>query len=191
MSKSFTKSKKRQEFTSKLLAYIILTLAVILVLAPFSIVIALSFQSHSQAVNPPFNFFEGPLGFEEFSMAFKESYAEFIAEKSVWNGLKNTLIIVVPIMFTGVFFSALSAFSFAKLRFKSKKIMFAVLLGSMMLPGIITMTPAFFIYDLLGWINNINEPALAFLPLMLPNLLGTAACTFYLTQYSYLIPIYF
>ena len=65
MAKSFAKSKKRQELISRVLAYIILGLAVFLVLAPFSIVIALSFQSHSQAVNPPFRFFEGPLGFNE------------------------------------------------------------------------------------------------------------------------------
>ena len=110
MEKSFTRSKKRAETTSKVLAYIVLGLAVLLVLAPFSIVIALSFQSHSQAVNPPFRFFEGPLGVNELVAAFNESYAEFAAEKSVWNGLKNTLIIVCPIMFTGVFFSALSAF---------------------------------------------------------------------------------
>lgn len=188
MKTGFRASKKRQETISKVLAYIVLTLAVIVVLAPFSIVIALSFQSHSQAVNPPFRFFEGPFGWDSLLVAFLESYGEFIEEKSVWNGLLNTLFIVVPIMFTGVFFSALSAFSFAKLKFKNKKIMFAILLGSMMLPGIITMTPAFFIYDLLGWINNINKPILAFLPLMLPNLLGTAACTFYLTQYFKGIP---
>lgn len=188
MAKSFKLSRKRRELTTKILSYIILGFAVLMVLAPFSIVIALSFQSHSQAVNPPFRFFEGPFGWNEFLVAFEESYAEFIGDESVWNGLLNTLIIVVPIMFTGVFFSALSAFSFSKLKFKSKKIMFAILLGSMMLPGIITMTPAFFIYDLLGWINNIDNPALAFLPLMLPNLLGTASCTFYLTQYFKGIP---
>ena len=144
MAKSFRLSKKRQETTSKVLSYIILGIAVLLVLAPFSIVIALSLQSHSQAVNPPFRFFEEPFGFTEFVTAFNESYGEFIADNHVWNSLLNTLIIVVPIMFSGVFFSALSAFAFAKLKFKSKKIMFAVLLGSMMLPGIITMTPAFF-----------------------------------------------
>lgn len=188
MAKSFKLSRKRRELTTKILSYIILGFAVLMVLAPFSIVIALSFQSHSQAVNPPFRFFEGPFGWNEFLVAFEESYAEFIGDESVWNGLLNTLIIVVPIMFTGVFFSALSAFSFSKLKFKSKKIMFAILLGSMMLPGIITMTPAFFIYDLLGWINNIDNPELAFLPLMLPNLLGTASCTFYLTQYFKGIP---
>ena len=188
MSKSLTYTRRRQERTSQSLSYIILCIAVLLVLLPFGIILALSFQSHSQAVNPPFRFFEGELGLNEFLTAFKESYSEFIGDKSVWNGLKNTLIIVVPIMFSGVLFSALSAFAFAKLRFKSKKIMFAILLGSMMLPGIITMTPAFFIYDSLGWINNIDNPALAFLPLMLPNLLGTASCTFYLTQYFKGIP---
>ena len=181
MAKSFQLSKKRQEITSKVLSYIILGLAVLIVLAPFSIVIALSLQSHSEAVNPPFRYFEGTISFDA-------SYGEFIEDGFVWKGLVNTLIIVVPIMFSGVFFSALSAFSFAKLRFKSKKIMFAILLGSMMLPGIITMTPAFFIYDRLGWINNIDNPILAYLPLMLPNLLGTAACTFYLTQYFKGIP---
>ena len=188
MAKSFTLSRKRQEMTSKVLSYIVLSLAVIAVLAPFSIVIALSLQSHSQAVNPPFRFFEGPFSLELLSISFQESYLDFLEQKEVWNGLKNTLIIVVPIMFSGVFFSALSAFSFAKMRFKNKKLMFAILLGSMMLPGIITMTPAFFIYDLLGWINNIDKPVLAFLPLMLPNLLGTASCTFYLTQYYKGIP---
>lgn len=188
MGKSFRRSRSRQERIIKILSYSILLIAVLLVLAPFAIVLALSFQSHSQAVNPPFRFFEEPLGLDSFLIAFNESYAEFIGDKSVWNGLGNTLIIVVPIMFSGVFFSALSAYSFAKLRFKNKKIMFAILLGSMMLPGIITMTPAFFIYDLLGWINNIDQPVLAYLPLMLPNLLGTAACTFYLTQYFKGIP---
>ena len=188
MGKSFRRSRSRQERIIKILSYSILLIAVLLVLAPFAIVLALSFQSHSQAVNPPFRFFEEPLGLDSFLITFNESYAEFIGDKSVWNGLGNTLIIVVPIMFSGVFFSALSAYSFAKLRFKNKKIMFAILLGSMMLPGIITMTPAFFIYDLLGWINNIDQPVLAYLPLMLPNLLGTAACTFYLTQYFKGIP---
>ena len=84
-------------------------------------------------------------------------------------------------MFTGVFFSALSAYAFSKLRFKAKKVMFAVLLGSMMLPGVFTMTPAYLIYDMIGWTDS-------FLPLMIPNMLGTASCTFYLTQYFKGVP---
>ena len=173
MAKSFGKSKKRQEMTSKSLAYIVLIIACILVIAPFTIIISTSFKTYQDSVKIPFSFYMGYLEFE--------SYKEIITDKDLWNGLRNTLIVVVPIMFTGVFFSSLSAFAFAKLRFKNKKVMFSILLGSMMLPGIITMTPAYLIYDMIGWTDT-------FLPLMIPNMLGTAACTFYLTQYFKGIP---
>ena len=98
MVKSFSRSKKRQERITNITSHIILILAVIIVLVPFSIVIALSLQSHSQAVNPPFRFFEKPFGLNSLSISFKESYLEFLKQKEIWNGLKNTLIIVVPIM---------------------------------------------------------------------------------------------
>ena len=173
MGRSFARSKKRQDLTSKSLAYVVLIIACLLVIAPFTIVIATSFKTYQDSVKIPFSFYMGYLD--------TSSYKEIITDKDLWNGLMNTLIIVVPIMFTGVFFSALSAFAFAKLRFRNKKLMFTVLLGSMMLPGIITMTPAYLIYDMIGWTDT-------FLPLMIPNMLGTAACTFYLTQYFKGIP---
>ena len=170
---SFTKSRKFQNLISKIIAYVVLIFACIIVLAPFSIIIATSFKTLSDAVKVPFTFYEGYLDFT--------SYKAILADKDLWVGLKNTLIIVCPIMFTGVFFSALSAYAFSKLRFKAKKVMFAVLLGSMMLPGVITMTPAYLIYDMIGWTDS-------FLPLMIPNMLGTASCTFYLTQYFKGVP---
>ena len=170
---SFTKSRKFQNLVSKIIAYVVLIFACIIVLAPFSIIIATSFKTLSDAVKVPFTFYEGYLDFT--------SYKDILADKDLWVGLKNTLIIVCPIMFTGVFFSALSAYAFSKLRFKAKKVMFAVLLGSMMLPGVITMTPAYLIYDMIGWTDS-------FLPLMIPNMLGTASCTFYLTQYFKGVP---
>lgn len=170
---SFTKSRKFQNLVSKIIAYVVLIFACIIVLAPFSIIVATSFKTLSDAVKVPFTFYEGYLDFT--------SYKDILADKDLWVGLKNTLIIVCPIMFTGVFFSALSAYAFSKLRFKAKKVMFAVLLGSMMLPGVITMTPAYLIYDMIGWTDS-------FLPLMIPNMLGTASCTFYLTQYFKGVP---
>ena len=46
MAKSFARSKKRQEKITKIVSHFVLILAVVIVLAPFSIVIALSLQSH-------------------------------------------------------------------------------------------------------------------------------------------------
>ena len=59
--------------------------------------------------------------------------------------------------------------------------MFTVLMMSMMLPGVITMTPAYVVYDMVYWTDT-------YLPLMIPQAFGTASCVFYLRQYFHGIP---
>ena len=51
----------------------------------------------------------------------------------------------------------------------------------MMIPGMVTLVPAFTIYDLIGWRGT---P----LPLMIPGMFGAAACVFYLRQFFTGIP---
>ena len=74
MAKSFGKSKKRQEMTSKSLAYIVLIIACILVIAPFTIIISTSFKTYQDSVKIPFSFYMGYLEFE--------SYKEIITDKN-------------------------------------------------------------------------------------------------------------
>jgi len=167
------RTKKQRELIIKFLAYFVLITACLIVLLPFSIVISTSLKTYADSVRIPFRFYMGYLDFS--------AYKEIFASNDILVGLKNTLFVVLPIMVTGVFFSSLSAYAFSKIKFKGKAAMFTILLGSMMLPGIITMTPAYLIYDMLGWTDT-------FKPLMLPNLLGTAACTFYMRQYFKGIP---
>lgn len=156
-----------------LLTYFFLILTCIVILLPFSIVISTSFKTYADSVKIPFKFYMGYINFE--------AYKTVILNPNLWNGLKNTLIIVLPIMVIGVLTSSLAAFAFAKIKFKLNKLMFTILLLSMMLPGVITMTPAYVIYDTIGWVDT-------FLPLMIPNAFGTAACVFYLRQYFKTIP---
>ena len=89
MGRSFARSKKRQDLTSKSLAYVVLIVACLLVIAPFTIVIATSFKTYQDSVKIPFSFYMGYLD--------TSSYKEIITDKDLWNGLMNTLIIVVPI----------------------------------------------------------------------------------------------
>ena len=115
---------------------------------------------------------------KEFSV---DAYLSTLSDKRVWLGLRNTLIVVCPIMLIGVFVSSLAAYSFAKIRFKGKNILFSLILGSMMLPGVITMTPAYVIYDYIGWTDS-------WAPLMVPGLFGTASCIFFMRQFISKIP---
>ena len=167
------KSIKVRDNIAKILAYIILSIASLLVLIPFFVILSTSFKSITEAQTLPFYMIP-----KEFSI---DAYLSTLSDKRVWLGLRNTLIVVCPIMLIGVFVSSLAAYSFAKIRFKGKNILFSLILGSMMLPGVITMTPAYVIYDYIGWTDS-------WAPLMVPGLFGTASCIFFMRQFISKIP---
>ena len=94
-----------------------------------------------------------------------------------------TCVLVLPPTIIGLFTSAMSAFAFAKLNFKGKNFLFALLLFTMMIPGAISLVPAFSIYMTM-FENGLWE---AF-PLFVPGMFGSAGCVFFLKQYFTGIP---
>ena len=167
------KTKKRNKILGDILAYVVLIFACLLVLIPFLVILSTSLKQVSEAMNLPFSFIPNELTFE--------AYISTLSDTKVWKGLINTLIVVCPVMIVGVFVSSLAAYAFAKINFKGKDLLFSLILGSMMLPGVITMTPAFVLYDMIGWTDT-------FLPLMVPGLFGTASCIFFMRQFISKIP---
>lgn len=74
---------------------------------------------------------------------------------------KNSAFIAILATVGTLFSSAFVAYSFARCRFKGKKILFAAMLVSMMLPAQILMIPQYLWYQKLGWIGT-------YLPLIVP-----------------------
>ncbi len=77
--------------------------------------------------------------------------------------------------------SALVAFAFAYFRFPGKNFLFALVLGTMMLPGAVTMIPTYLIWNELGLVNTQY-------PLWVPNLFGSAFYIFLQRQFFLGIP---
>ena len=73
----------------------------------------------------------------------------------------NSLIIAVSATLGTVFSSALVAYGFARFKFRGKKLLFAAMLFSMMLPAQILMIPQYIWYQMLGWVGG-------YLPLIVP-----------------------
>lgn len=166
----------------KVLIYFVLVLFALWILAPFSIVIITSFKTWQEASDPEFSFFP-----KEFSVqGYKEVFTYVSSANAedmpvVLRGFINTLIIVIPPTILGLFCSAMSAYAFAKLRFKGKNLLFSFLLMTMMIPGTIMLTPSYLIYDAIRWTNT---P----LPLMIPGMFGAATCVFFMRQFYTGIP---
>lgn len=93
----------------------------------------------------------------------------------------NTVIVVI-INIVGAFFSnTIIAYAFARLEFRGKKIMYALCLGTMMLPASVQLIPFFLEWNWLGGINT-------FLPLTVPAFFGNAFFIFMLVQFFRTLP---
>lgn len=93
-----------------------------------------------------------------------------------------TSLFLVILQIVGTIFScSLVAYSFARLRWPGRGACFLVMLGTMMLPGQVTMIPYFLIIRDLGWYNTLY-------PLWVPSLCANAFYVFLLYQFMRGIP---
>lgn len=174
---------KKEETIQKIFSYIVLILLAATVVVPFYILIVSAFKPMGYIGflenQSPFS----GLDFHGFIKAFTGADAT-IGERdtpTILVGLLNTLIITIPSTVGGLFVSALSAYAFAKTKFKGRNVLFYLMLITTMIPGIVMMTPLVSIYTTLGLYNTL-------FPLVVPGMFGTAVCVFFLRQSFLAIP---
>jgi len=96
---------------------------------------------------------------------------------------RNTATICVLSAIGATLTSSMAAFAFARIRFDGRNFVFALLLSTMMLPGIVTLIPTFVIFRTVGWIDTL-------LPLVVPSWLGGGAFyIFLIRQFFMTIPV--
>lgn len=67
---------------------------------------------------------------------------------------KNTFLLVLPTVFFTVFSSAVVAYGFARFKFKLKKVLFTLMISTLMLPNAILIIPRYLLFNKLGWLNT-------------------------------------
>jgi len=82
--------------------------------------------------------------------------------------LMNSVIIVLGAVLGNLVACSMAAYAFARLKFKGRKLWFAIMLVSIMLPFQVLIVPQYVLFSQLGWINT-------YLPLVVPKLLATDA----------------
>ncbi|RTE08925.1 carbohydrate ABC transporter permease [Paenibacillus whitsoniae] len=77
----------------------------------------------------------------------------------------NNVELIAGVLFTSIISCSLVAFAFARLDFPLRKIWFAILLVTLMLPTQVTIVPQYVLFSKLNWINT-------YLPFYVPHLLA-------------------
>ncbi|MCA1997239.1 MAG: carbohydrate ABC transporter permease [Armatimonadetes bacterium] len=95
---------------------------------------------------------------------------------------RNTLYVTVLAVIGSVVSNTLVAYSFARLRWRGRDLLFGVTLATMMVPGPVLMVPTYVLFREFGWIGT-------FRPLWVPAFFGGAFNIFLLRQFLKTIPM--
>jgi multiple sugar transport system permease protein len=154
-------------------AYVVLSIVALLVVLPFAYMLSTSLKPASEVYEIPFRWIPRAPTFRNYDKA--------LTEVNLARGTWNTLLIAVPSTLGGLLTASFAGFAFAKLRFRGRDALFAALLGTMMLPGILMLIPQFVLFAKIGWVDT-------YWPLIVPGALGTAMATFMMRQFFKSIP---
>ena len=156
------------------IVFLLLTLGAIAMVFPLVYMVLSSFMTKGQILSADFSIIPNPWKFGK--------YAEVLFDRPEFlRGLRNTLLVAVPVLLVGGFTSSLAAFSFSKLRFKGKDKIFLGLLSTMMIPFAVVMIPQYVMFTKWGWTNTLW-------PLIIPGLFGNVGVIFFLRQNLSSIP---
>lgn len=110
-----------------------------------------------------------------------ENFVTIFKQLDMWEGFKNSVIVVIPSVAVGSYVSGLAAYAFAKIRFKFKNAMFLLLLATVMIPFPVVMIPQYYIFTDLNWIDTLW-------PLIVPKMLGNIMMIFFVRQFLAGVP---
>jgi ABC-type glycerol-3-phosphate transport system permease component len=95
--------------------------------------------------------------------------------------LSNTLIICVFSVAGTLISNSLIAYGLSRIQWPGRNIVFAALLGTLLLPAQVTLVPLFIMFSHLHWVDT-------FYPLIVPSFFGNAFFMFLLRQFFMTIP---
>jgi multiple sugar transport system permease protein len=170
----FGTTRRQKRIRRNILLYFFLVLFSITTLLPLFWMISTSLKSDGIIFEMPPHLLPDGFHWENFSKA--------ITEINFFVLFKNTLVIVFFHLLSDVLVSAFVAYGFARFNFPGKNFWFLIMLGTVMIPGEVTMIPVFLAFSQIGWVNSIK-------PLVIPGLFGGAPMfIFLLRQFFLTIP---
>jgi multiple sugar transport system permease protein len=165
----------------RIIIYALLLTGAALVLIPFFWMISTSLKTQDQLFVRGINFIPNP--------AVPQNYIEVWSRLSsinpnmtFWRILGNTLFITVLAMVGEIFSASLVAYGFSRFRWRGRDVLFALMLATVMIPGIVTRVPGFLIWRQLGLLDTYD-------PLTWPSLFAWGPLyVFLMRQFFMTIP---
>ena len=143
---------------------------------PLAWMFGASFRDDSQ-INDP-----GLWPGDAFTLSGYQTGLDGLSGVPFWRFIANSLLVSALCVGANLIACTLTAYAFARIDFRFKKVCFAVMLGTLMLPHHVLLIPQYILFRQVGWLDT-------YLPFVVPKLLATDAFfIFLLVQFFRAIP---
>jgi oligogalacturonide transport system permease protein len=150
----------RRERINAAVRYVMLGAVCLLMLYPMLWLVGASFKSNTE-IFTEIGFWPSKFDLGAYAKGWKTT-----SEYTFATYFLNSFAIVIPRIIVTVISCVLVAYAFARFEFHGKKILFGIMVGTMMLPTIILRLPQYLMFKELGWLDG-------YLPLIVPSAFAT------------------
>ncbi|WP_018930556.1 carbohydrate ABC transporter permease [Gracilibacillus lacisalsi] len=153
--KAKNQSKQKRKISKTIIHCFVIVLGLVM-LYPLLWMVSSSFKYPSEIFNSV-SFFPAEWTFDNYTQGWAG-----VSGYTFGLFFSNTMLIVLLAIIGNVVACSMAAYAFAKLQFKFKPILFALMLVTLMLPFHVTVIPQYIMFNYLDWINT-------YYPLILPK----------------------
>ena len=135
--------------------YLVLTVAFIAVVAPFAWMVLGSFKGDGELRQVPPTWWPQAASLDNYRALFnKASFAQYFF---------NSTLVAVFVTAGNLLFCSMLGYALAKLNFRGKRLVFGLVMGTLMVPGMVTFVPLFVMVANLGLVDSYPGLILPFL----------------------------
>ncbi|MFR1473387.1 carbohydrate ABC transporter permease [Actinomyces urogenitalis] len=183
-----TDQPRKRPSLGRVLAWTAMVLILLFTLLPFYWVLRTALSSNAGIASDPTSLLPVDTNLRGFERVFgMQSTEEALADGgsgaaiNFWLYLRNSVVVAALVTVGQVFFSAMAAYSFSRLRWPGRDTVFGIFLAALMVPSIFTLLPNFVLVKQLHLIDSL-------LGISLPTMLMTPFAVFFLRQFFMNIP---
>jgi multiple sugar transport system permease protein len=142
-------------FRNRWWLYLVLTIALVLVVTPFVWMLLGSVKTTAELRQvPPTWWPERPT---------MQNFRDLFDRNSFGRYFLNSTIVATVVTAGNLFFCSAVGYALAMLNFRGKRLIFALIMGTLMIPGVVTFVPLFVLIANLGLVNTLPGLILPFL----------------------------
>jgi multiple sugar transport system permease protein len=131
----------------RLLGYAILLFFAFLYLMPFLLAISASFKTRAEVAANPLGLIPDEATLQAWEVVANSAFP-------LW--LRNSIIVTLSVTLGRLFLDALAGYALARLDFPGRKVIFAAIVATLAVPGIVLAVPRFLVLRQLGMLNSFS-----------------------------------